>query len=150
MTVGGICNRNVVVAPKGEAIVDTAKRMRMFHVGDVVVIENRGNKRIPVGILTDRDIVLSVVASDPGHLTSLLVGDAMSSELVTTREDTSVVYAIKLMQERGVRRLPIVDQDGGLVGILTFDDVVRFFAEELGELVKIMPREGQMEQRYRV
>ena len=150
MTVGGICNRNVVVAPKGEAIVDAAKRMRMFHVGNVVVIENRGNKRMPVGILTDRDIVLSVVASDPGHLSSLLVSDAMSSELVTTREDTCLVDAIKLMQERGVRRLPIVDQDGGLVGILTFDDVVRFFAEELGELVKLMAREGQMEQRYRV
>ena len=119
MTVGGICNRNVVVAPKGEAIVDAAN-------------------------------VLSVVASDPGHLSSLLVSDAMSSELVTTREDTCFVDAIKLMQERGVRRLPIVDQDGGLVGILTFDDVVRFFAEGLGELVKVMPREGQMEQRYRV
>ena len=150
MTVGTICNQHVVVAPKGDAIVDAAKRMRMFHVGDIVVVEQRGNKRIPVGILTDRDIVLSVVASDPSHLSSLLVSDAMSSDLTTAPEDTTLVDAIKLMQDRGVRRLPIVDHDGSLVGILTFDDIVRFFADEMGELAKVMAREEKMEERYRV
>jgi len=150
MTVGAICKRNVVVAPRGEGIVDAAKRMRMFHVGDVVVIEDRGDMRVPVGILTDRDIVLSVVASDPEHLSSLLVSDAMSSELVSAPEDTSLVDALKLMQERGIRRLPIVKQDGALAGIVTFDDVVRFLAGELGDLVKLMAREEKTEQQYRV
>jgi CBS domain-containing protein len=150
MTVGEICNRNVVVAPKGECIVDVAKRMRMFHVGDVVVIETRGDCRVPVGILTDRDIVLSIVASDPSHLSYLMVSDAMSSELITAEESTNVSDAIRLMRERGVRRLPIVDREGGLVGILTFDDIVRFFADELNELVKLVASERQMEQRYRV
>lgn len=150
MTVGAICKRNVVVAPRGEAIVDAAKRMRMFHVGDVVVIEDRGDMRVPVGILTDRDIVLSVVASDPEHLSSLLVSDAMSSELVSAPEDTSVVDALKVMQEHGIRRLPIVRQDGALAGIVTFDDVVRFLAGELGDLVKLMAREEKTEQQYRV
>jgi CBS domain-containing protein len=139
-----------VVAPKGEAIVDAAKRMRMFHVGDVIVIENRGDRRVPVGILTDRDIVLSIVASDPSHLAYLMVSDAMSSELVTADEGMNVSDAIRLMRERGVRRLPIVDREGGLVGILTFDDIVRFFADELNELVKLVASERQMEQRYRV
>jgi CBS domain-containing protein len=150
MTVGEICNRNVVVVPTGECIVDAAKRMRMFHVGDVVVVENRGNCRVPVGILTDRDIVLSIVASDPGHLSYLLVSDAMSSELATAVEGTNVSDAIRLMRERGIRRLPIVDRDGGLVGILTFDDIVRFYADELNELVKLVASEREMEQRYRV
>ena len=150
MTVGEICNRNVVVAPKGECIVDAAKRMRMFHVGDVVVVENRGDSRVPVGILTDRDIVLSIVASDPSHLWYLMVSDAMSSELVTAEDSTNVSDAVRLMRERGVRRLPIVDRAGGLVGILTFDDIVRFFADELNELVKLVASERQMEQRYRV
>ncbi len=150
MTVGAICKRNVVVAPRGEAIVDAAKRMRMFHVGDVVVIEDRGDMRVPVGILTDRDIVLSVVASDPDHLSSLLVSDVMSSELVSAPEDTSLVDALKLMQEHGIRRLPIVKQDGALAGIVTFDDAVRFLAGELGDLVKLMAREEKTEQQYRV
>ena len=150
MTVGAICNRNVVVAPRGEAIVDAAKRMRMRHVGDIVVVEQRGTRRIPVGILTDRDIVLSVVASDPNHVTSLLVGDAMSSDLATAPEDATLMDAIALMQDRGVRRLPIVDQAGELAGILTLDDLVRFFADALGGLVKVMAREERMEERYRV
>jgi CBS domain-containing protein len=124
--------------------------MRMFHVGDVVVVENRGNCRTPVGILTDRDIVLSIVASDPGHLSYLLVSDAMSSELATAVDSTNVSDAIRLMRERGIRRLPIVDRDGGLVGILTFDDIVRFYADELNELVKLVASEREMEQRYRV
>jgi CBS domain-containing protein len=150
MTAGKICTRNVVVAPEGEAIVDAAKRMRMFHVGDVVVVENRGGRQVPVGILTDRDIVLSIVASDPSHLPFLVVRDAMSSELVTAKEDVGVTEAIAIMQERGVRRLPVVDAEGGLVGILTFDDIVRFFAGSLNDLVKLMASEQMMEQRYRV
>ncbi len=150
MTVGEICNRNVVVAPKGEAIVDAAKRMRMFHVGNVVVVEDRGNRHVPVGILTDRDIVLSIVASDPGHLAYLLVSDATGSELVIADEGMGVSDAIRLMRERGVRRLPVVDRDGTLVGILTFDDIVRVFATELNELAQLLASEHRMEQRYRV
>lgn len=150
MTIGSICKRNVVIAPKGDSIVDAAKRMRMLHVGTVIVVEERDSRQIPIGILTDRDIVLSVVASDPEHLEFLSVGDAMSNELTTAREDASLAEGLKLMQERGVRRLPVVDQTGALVGIVTADDVVRFLAEELSELVRLMNREEAVERRYRV
>lgn len=150
MTIGSISKRNVVVAPKGESIIDAAKRMRMFHVGTVVVVEVRNNKNIPIGILTDRDVVLSIVASDPEHLPFLTVGDAMSDNLATTCEDTSVPDALKLMQERGVRRLPVVDQAGALFGIVTVDDVIRFLAEELSQVVQLMSHEDQVERRYRV
>jgi len=148
VNIGSICKRNVVVAPRGESIVDAAKRMRMFHVGTVVVVE-RGEGR-PLGILTDRDIVLSVVASDPEHLPFLTVGDAMSRDLVTAREDTSLADALKLMQEHGVRRLPVVDQAGMLVGIATVDDAIRLLADELSALVKLMNHEEEVERRYRV
>ena len=150
MTIGSICKRNVVVAPKGESIVDVAKRMRMLHVGTVIVVEERGGKQVPVGILTDRDIVLSIVASNAEHLPFLSVHDAMNDDLLTAREDTSLPDALKLMQERGVRRLPVVDEAGDLVGIVTADDVIRFLAEELDLVVKLMDHEGQVERRYRV
>lgn len=150
MTIGSICKRSVVVAPKGESIVDAAKRMRMSHVGTVIVIAERDGKQVPVGILTDRDIVLSIVASDPEHLPFLGVGDAMSDDLLTAPEDTGLAEALKLMQERGVRRLPVVDNAGALVGIVTADDVIRFLAEELGQLVKLLNHEEQVERRYRV
>ncbi len=150
MNIGAICKRNVVVVPKGEAIVDAAKRMRMLHVGSVIVVAEREGQQVPIGILTDRDIVLAVVSSEAEHLPFLSVGDAMNSNLLTAPEDTGLADALKLMQERGVRRLPVVDQSGSLVGIVTADDVVRFLAEELGQLVQLMNREEQVERRYRV
>jgi CBS domain-containing protein len=150
MTIGSICKRDVVVAPKDESIVDAAKRMRMLHVGTVVVIAERDGRQVPIGILTDRDIVLSIVASDAEHLPFLAVGDAMSDDLLTAPEDTSLADALQQMQQRGVRRLPVVDHNGALVGIVTADDVIRFLADELGLLAKLMSREEQVERRYRV
>jgi predicted transcriptional regulator len=151
MTLGSICKRNVVVAPSNEGIVDTAKRMRMLHVGIVVVVQSDySGKPVPLGILTDRDIVLSIVASDPEHLQSLTVSDAMSDELVTAREDTGLGDAVTLMQDHGIRRLPVVDQTGALVGIVTMDDIVRFIAREMGQLVTLIDREEQVERRHRV
>ena len=140
----------MVTVPKGESIVDVAKRMRMLHVGTVIIIEDRNGKHFPVGILTDRDIVLSIVASEPEHLPSILVRDAMDNDLLTAREDASLADALKLMQERGVRRLPVVDREGALVGIVTADDVIRFLAEELHQVVKLMNHEEQVERRHHV
>ncbi|HUK33137.1 MAG TPA: CBS domain-containing protein [Vicinamibacterales bacterium] len=150
MAIGSICKRNVAVAPKGESIVDAAKRMRLLHVGTVVVVDQRDGKQVPVGILTDRDIVLSIVASDAEHLPFLTVSDAMSEDLLTAVEDTSLSDALKLMQERGVRRLPVVDRAGALAGIVTADDVIRFLADELSEVVKLMNHEERAERRYRL
>ena len=112
MTVVEVCNRDVVVAPKGEMIVDAAKRMRTSHVGDLVVVENREGQLVPIGIVTDRDIVVCAVAGDPDHINYLLVGDVMTSDLMTATEQDSIEAALKKMHEHGIRRLPIVDAAG--------------------------------------
>jgi CBS domain-containing protein len=114
------------------------------------VVAQRQGIQVPIGILTDRDIVLSIVASDPEHLPCLLVGDAMSDDLVTVRTETELADGLKLMQQRGIRRLPVVDSAGGIVGIVTADDIIRFLAEELGDLVELLNREEQVERRARV
>jgi len=150
MTAGEICTRTTVVAPKTELIVDAAKRMRTSHVGDLVVVENRSGRHYPIGIVTDRDIVISVVAGDPDHINYLLVGDVMSDDLITAREDESVEAALKRMEEHGVRRLPIVDSDGALVGILTLDDVLEYLTERQRELVSLVAREQRRERQYRI
>jgi CBS domain-containing protein len=150
MTVGEICTRDVVVSPKTEMIVDAAKRMRTSHVGNLVVIENRNGRHIPIGIVTDRDIVISVVAGDPDHINYLLVSDVMSDELVTAREHDSVEAALKKMEEHGVRRLPIVDADGALAGILTLDDVLQYLTAQQSGLVALVAREQRRERQYRV
>lgn len=150
MTVGEICTRNVVVAPKTAMIVDAAKRMRSSHVGNLIVVDNRNGRHIPIGIVTDRDIVISVVAGDPDHINYLLVSDVMSDELVTAWEHDSVETALKRMKEHGVRRLPILDADGALVGILTLDDVLHYLSAQQSELVALVAREQIRERQYRV
>jgi CBS domain-containing protein len=113
--------------------------MRHHHVGDVVVVEERGGRYFPIGILTDRDLVVEVLASDVTPET-LLVGDVMSFELVSAKEDESVLDAIKRMRDKGVRRMPVVSADGALEGIITMDDLLDLIAEQLADLVAMVGR----------
>lgn len=150
MTVGQVCTRNVAVAAKNETIVDAANHMRAFHVGDLVVVDDREGRRVPIGIITDRDIVVSAVASNSGRISSLVVSDIMSPDVVSAREPEPVEAALKKMEEHGIRRLPVVDGDGALVGILTLDDALQFLTEQQTGLVKIVAQEQRRERRFRV
>jgi CBS domain-containing protein len=148
LTTGEICTRNVSFATQGMVLVEAARQMREHHVGCLVVVEEVGAQRLVVGVLTDRDIVVGVVAPglDPATLT---VGDAMSAEPVTAREDDSLIDLMRTMRERGVRRVPVVGERGELIGIVTLDDVLTVLAEELGLLVAAIDREGQRERQRR-
>ena len=150
MNVGDICNRDVVVAPKGEMIVDAARRMRTSHVGALVVVENRDGRHVPVGIVTDRDIVIAAVAGDPAHINYLVVSEVMTPDIVTATEQDSIETALKKMHEHGIRRLPIVDGGGALVGILTLDDVLGYLTAQQSELVALVAREQRRERQYRI
>jgi len=124
--------------------------MRTSHVGSLVVVEARGGRHYPVGIVTDRDIVVSVVAGDPDRINYLLVDDVMSDDLVTAREDESIEAALQRMEAHGVRRLPVVDNDGALAGIFTLDDVLEYLTEQQSKLVALVAREQRRERQYRV
>jgi CBS domain-containing protein len=144
-TVGEICNREVVVAMPETPIAEAAKLMRQYHVGTLVVVEEvDGSRRIPVGIVTDRDIVVEIVAPglDPAVIT---VGDIATPELVTARENEGLLETIEIMRHRGVRRLPIVGAEGELVGIVSVDDILETLAEQLGDLARIVERERARE-----
>lgn len=144
MPIGEICNREVVVAQAKDSVLEAAKLMRQHHVGDVLVVEERDGKRVPVGIVTDRDLVVEVIAPelDPDAIT---VGDIMVFEFATVKESTGVFEAIQYMRSKGIRRLPVVDESGGLVGIVTLDDLLVLLAEELDALAKLVAREQQKE-----
>jgi CBS domain-containing protein len=150
MTVGDICSRSVVMVPKGEMIIDAAKRMRTSHVGDLVVVENRDGRHVPIGIVTDRDIVIAAVAGDPVHINYLLVSDVMTPDLVTATEQESIDAVLTKMYENGIRRLPIVDSAGTLVGILTLDDILRYLTDQQSTLVAMVAREQQRERQHRI
>lgn len=145
MKAGEVCIRQVQTIGKDALLLDAARQMREFHVGDLIVIEEHDGRRIPVGILTDRDIVVGVAAEDLAHLQSLLVGDVLLPELVTAKGSDSIHTALKTMRTHGIRRLPIVDEGGGLCGILSVDDILGILAEELADLVKIIARAQQRE-----
>lgn len=148
MSVGQICNRDTVIVRKDESIVDAAKLMREFHVGSVVVVEDVESGTRPVGILTDRDLVVEILAAelDPETVT---VGDIMSYELTTARDDDGLWDTLRRMRAKGIRRMPVVNAEGLLTGILTSDDLLELLAEELGQLVKISGNEREQEQSRR-
>lgn len=149
MRIREISTVQTVCCTREETVQGAALLMRKNHVGDLVVVEQDGGEsRVPVGIVTDRDIVVSVIALglDPS---SLLVGDIMSDDLLTTSEDDDVYETIERMRYRGIRRVPVVNAAGGLTGIVSADDLLEFLAEEMGELSRIASHQQAHEKRAR-
>jgi len=148
VAIGEICNREVVFAKPSESVLSAALLMREHHVGSLVVIEESAGRRVPAGILTDRDIAVGVVALglDPE---ATLVGAVMSPEVVVVREDAGVADTVALMRQKGLRRLPVVDRAGGLVGLVAADDLLELLAEEMGGLAAIVAREQRRETEQR-
>lgn len=148
MTIGEICNRDVVYVSRDATVESTSKLMRHYHVGTVVVVDEIDGKRVPAGIVTDRDIVVEVnaVALDQKVITA---GDIMSPELVTAPESQGVLETMEVMRFKGVRRVPIVDKENRLVGIVAIDDLLEVLAEELTDLVRIVAKEQAHEMQSR-
>lgn len=144
MSVGEVCNREVVIVGRDASILEVTRLMRRHHVGAVVVSEERDGERVPVGIMTDRDIVVELLAEEV-DLAAVSVGDAMSFELLTAGEDADLLETLGRMREKGVRRVPVVNRRGALVGILAVDDVIDLIAEQLSELVRLIATEQQRE-----
>jgi CBS domain-containing protein len=148
LTTGEICTRNVSVAFKATTLPGAARLMRENHVGCLVVVDEVEGKRIVVGLLTDRDIVTAVVASDLDPAT-LRVEDVMVTDLVTAREDDSLIDLMHTMRRKGVRRIPVVGTQDELLGVVTLDDVLDVLAQELGLLVAAIDSEGKRERQLR-
>ena len=140
MTIGKVCNREVVFIHAQASVPEAARLMREYHVGDLVVIKEKTGKRVPVGIVTDRDIVLEVIAEGVS-MDDVSVGDIMSDNLVTARESDGLLETIKLMRAKGIRRLPVVNDDNELVGILSVDDLIDLFSEQIVDLARLIARE---------
>lgn len=141
--IGQICRRPVVTVRASDDLVAAAQQMREHHVGYLIVAElEPASRRLrPVGVITDRDIVVAVVAKDvePGILA---VGDVMTADPVVVRDDASLSTVIAEMRAIGVRRMPVVDAEGMLVGVVSLDDILEMLAEELGNIAGSI-RHGQ-------
>jgi CBS domain-containing protein len=143
-----IASRIVVVANTNTPVLKVAQLMREHHVGALVVVDDAKDGSHPVGIITDRDLVVEVLAKDFDY-SSLRAGDIMTPDPVAARASAAIHETVERMQRAGVRRLPVVDDLGRLVGIVTFDDVIEFLAQEFTALATTLRQERRQEQRLR-
>lgn len=145
MPISEYCNRELLIISKRESVREAVYLMRKHHVGDVVVVDRQGDLLIPVGILTDRDIVIEILAQGV-DIDQVAVGDVMSYELVTVSETTSLIDTIKIMRNKGVRRIPVVNSRGSAIGIISIDDILELISEQLHDIVHLITKEQQHEQ----
>jgi CBS domain-containing protein len=148
MAIGELCSREVAFVGLNESCALAAQLMREQHVGSLVVVRDEAGRRVPVGMITDRDLVVGVMALglDPDKT---LVEAAMRPGVAVVREDEGVGRAIALMREHGARRLPVVGAAGALVGILAADDLIELFGEELAGLAEVIGQGPRRERRDR-
>lgn len=144
MSIGLFCTRDTVIVRREDSIYTAAKLMREHHVGSVVVVEDAGDGVKPVGLLTDRDLVVEILAKELDAQT-VTVGDVMSLGVITAKESDGVWVTLKRMRSQGIRRLPVTDNSGILLGIVSVDDILELLVGELTDLVKLSDRERERE-----
>ncbi len=139
MTIGSHCKHIVITAAKDTSVFDVAKLMKKHNIGNIVVVDET-NGGMPIGILTDRDIAMRIVADevDPKRLT---VGDAMSQDLLVLHEHQHIQEAVDMMCAKSVRRAPVVDKNNKIIGITTVDDLLLLFSDQLGSLAKLVRKQ---------
>ena len=142
--VRNVCNRNVVTLSPTATVAEAAALMRKHHVGTVVIVEPQGTQEKPVGIVTDRDIVVEVIAAgvDPGKFT---IGEITRRPLITLAADANASHAVREMATNGVRRMPVVDARGALIGIVSLDDVLVDLIAPLVAISDLAARERRFE-----
>jgi len=121
--------------------------MRRQQVGCLVVVREDGNVPVPVGIVTDRDLVTEAMATER-NLDTTLLEQVMSAPLATCRTDATLAEVVGIMRGSGVRRLPLLDDEDILVGVVSADDVLVAITELLGRLTEAMMPEPLLDRRY--
>lgn len=123
--------------------------MRKHHVGDIVVVDSQQEgARIPIGIITDRDVLVETIALDI-EARLFTAGDLMASPVTTVQEDASVAEALAVMRGKRVRRLPVVTRAGTLFGMVTIDDFINLLAAELSMVAGLLAEQRTTEGRLR-
>ncbi|WP_457622207.1 CBS domain-containing protein [Persephonella sp.] len=135
MGIKNVARKEVVTASPDTPVKDIAKLMRDKNVGSVVVVENNR----PVGIVTDRDITIRVLGND--QPAEIPVKNIMTENPVTLREDEGIFEALERVKDVGVRRFPVVDNEGNLTGIVTVDDFVYLLGKEMSDIATIIEKE---------
>ena len=141
MNTGQIASIPAVTVPVGASLEQAAELMLRWHTGAVVVTENLGGHLRVAGMLTDRDIVRARLKHS-GALSTLNVADVMTAQPLVLDANVGIDNALRNLQAREVRRAPVVDRDGALLGLVSTDDLLRVIAAQLGGLAQLASRHG--------
>ncbi len=148
MLLKAICTPDVICCGPATSVQAAASLMRLKHTGDLVVVDDPEEDRIPLGVITDRDIVVEVIANCLNPATTA-VRSLLRTPIVIAQEHEDASEALERMRTHAVRRLPIVSSEGKLVGIITLDDLLQLVAADINALVEIVSREQGREHRLR-
>ena len=141
MRISDICSRSVACVGIHTTAREAAWKMSEVHTGTLVITAQNG---VPIGILTDRDLVLKVLAKGAAA-EAVVVGDVMTKEAITCNADEDIFDAVQSMRRHGVRRLPVVDPELGVIGLLSADDIYSALASHMKELGQALLREQLQE-----
>lgn len=141
-----VCTSNVVKCGRETSVLQAASLMRHRHVGDLVVVDDLEGEGVPLGIITDRDIVVEVLGNglDPAKTN---VTGIMRKPVVIAHESEDSKEVLERMRTHGVRRVPVVAREGEVVGIVTVNDLLRLFVADAGMLLDIMTK-GQVNEQH--
>lgn len=148
MKVGEICQRAVVCIDNTLDLSAAAQIMRERHVGFLVVYRAGDELRRPIGVLTDRDIVVEVIAKKV-DADALTVEDVMTRQPVIASEHEELADVLQGMRMGGIRRVPIVDVRGALIGVLAIDDAFDVLTSFMCEITGSVKNEQRTERRTR-
>jgi CBS domain-containing protein len=130
---------------RGDSLEEAAKLMRDYHVGSLVVVDALEARNKPLGIITDRDIAVRAVAEGMSMQTP--VSELTGDELVSAAEEELLYDVLERMKNKGIRRIPVIDSEAYLVGILSMDDIIEFLTDEMKELNALFYRETKEERK---
>lgn len=134
MSVRKISTKDVATAIPDETIRQAARRMATRNVGTLVILDSLGR---PAGLVSDRDLMLQVLVEERNPDTTN-VSEVMSTPVAAVHEQASIDDALREMAACHVRRMPVVDDDGTLVGILALDDVLGCFATQAADVAQLL------------
>lgn len=146
MLIKDLCNPDVVCCEPQTLVRDAAHLMRTKHVGDLIVVNDLDGERLPIGVVTDRDLAVEVLGNgrDPS---STVVADLVRQPVVIANEEEDSARVLERMRTHGVRRIPVVDRSGATVGVVTLDDLLHLFVDEAKSLLEVISI-GQNRERH--
>ena len=146
MLLKDVCTADVVCCGPQTTVLQAATLMRHRHVGDLVVVDDPENEGIPLGVVTDRDIVVQVLGNGL-NAADVTVGSLMRTPVVIAHESEDTTQVIERMHAHGVRRLPVVAHEGEVVGMITLNDLLRLFVADANALLGILAK-GQVNEQH--